>query len=95
MPFSLTPSHPLTPNQLLILIPHSRLPQQTPEWPLRQDQREGLVAAGAGRSPEGSESRPDSTVALPLRAYVGGPTPAPGQLVPLQYWPFSSADMYN
>ena len=48
-----------------------------------------------GRSPEGSESRPDSTVALPLRAYVGGPAPTPGQLVPLQYWPFSLADMYN
>ena len=52
-----------------------------------------------GHSSEGSESKPDSTVALPLRAYVGGPAPVPGQLVPLQYWPFSLvdmlADMYN
>lgn len=41
-----------------------------------------------GRSPEG-----DFTVALPLRAY--GPPPGPDELVPLQYWPFSSADLYN
>ncbi|MEJ1276207.1 hypothetical protein NN561_007111 [Cricetulus griseus] len=40
-----------------------------------------------GRSPEGSGAGPD----LPLRAY--GPAPAPGELIPLQYWPFSSADM--
>lgn len=36
---------------------------------------------------------PDSTVALPLRAY--GPPVDPPQLQPLQYWPFSSADLYN
>lgn len=54
----------------------------------------GGPAAGTrsrrGRSPEG-----DFTVALPLRAYVGGPPPGPDELVPLQYWPFSSADLYN
>jgi hypothetical protein len=47
MLFSLTPSRPLSPNQLLIPIPHSHPPQQTPVWPLRQDRREELVAAGA------------------------------------------------
>lgn len=47
-----------------------------------------------GRSPEG-EGGPDSTTALPLREYVGGPPPGPNDLVPLQYWPFSSADLYN
>ncbi|KAK1346720.1 hypothetical protein QTO34_000580 [Cnephaeus nilssonii] len=41
---------------------------------------------------------PDTTVALPLRAY--GPPPVvtdggPAPLQPLQYWPFSSADLYN
>lgn len=51
---------------------------------------------------QGTRSRrgmtPDTTVALPLRAY--GPPPAatdggPAPLQPLQYWPFSSADLYN
>lgn len=42
---------------------------------------------------------PDSTVACPLRPY--GPPPSRGDgdesapLQPLQYWPFSSADLYN
>nr|QJT93252.1 gag protein [Syconycteris australis gammaretrovirus] len=44
------------------------------------------------RSPE-EDSGPDSTVVLPLRAI--GPPAAPNGLVPLQYWPFSSADLYN
>ncbi|GAB1294990.1 hypothetical protein APTSU1_001022400 [Apodemus speciosus] len=44
------------------------------------------------RSPAG-DSGPDSTVALPLRAI--GPPAEPNGLVPLQYWPFSSADLYN
>lgn len=44
------------------------------------------------RSPEG-DSSPDSTVALPLRAI--GPPAEPNGLAPLQYWPFSSADLYN
>jgi hypothetical protein len=35
-------------------------------------------------------------VALPLRVHIGGPPPAaPHALVPLQYWPFSSSDLYN
>ena len=33
--------------------------------------------------------------ALLLRAYVDGPPPGPNKLAPLQYWPFSSADLYN
>jgi hypothetical protein len=33
--------------------------------------------------------------ALLLRAYVGEPPPCPNELAPLQYWPFSSADLYN
>lgn len=44
------------------------------------------------RSP-GGDLGPDSTVALPLRAV--GPPADPNGLVPLQYWPFSSADLYN
>jgi hypothetical protein len=40
-------------------------------------------------SPKG----PDSTVDLPLRMY-GLPVSLPN-LQPLQYWPFSSADLYN
>ncbi|KAK1327392.1 LOW QUALITY PROTEIN: hypothetical protein QTO34_014196 [Cnephaeus nilssonii] len=41
---------------------------------------------------------PNTTVALPLRAY--GPPPVvtdggPAPLQPLQYWPFSYADLYN
>ena len=38
---------------------------------------------------------PDSIIALSLRAYVGGPPPGPNELAPLQYWPFSSADLYS
>lgn len=64
---------------------------------------EGDGAAGSmvgtrsrrGRSPDGVGAGPDSTIALPLRAYVGGPPPGPNELAPLQYWPFSSADLYN
>lgn len=44
------------------------------------------------RSPA-DDSGPDSTVILPLRAI--GPPAEPNGLVPLQYWPFSSADLYN
>ncbi|MEJ1272722.1 hypothetical protein NN561_003575 [Cricetulus griseus] len=60
---------------------------------------DGLQNRGSSRDSKlpGPQPRsgtgPDSTVALPLWAY--GPAPAPGELVPLQYWPFSSADMYT
>ncbi|XP_076784283.1 uncharacterized protein LOC143441096 [Arvicanthis niloticus] len=37
---------------------------------------------------------PDSTVALPLRA-VGPPPTGENELQLLQYWPFSSSDLYN
>lgn len=79
---------------------------QPPPYPLPQPTApsaqapEGTVGPAAGtrsrrgRSPEGGY-RPDSTIALPLRAYVGGPPLGPNELVPLQYWPFSSADLYN
>ncbi|XP_061875932.1 uncharacterized protein LOC133629290 [Colius striatus] len=43
-----------------------------------------------GIMPEG----PGSTVALPLRAVGPAPT-EPDELQPLQYWPFSSSDLYN
>nr|AAL87855.1 group specific antigen [Porcine endogenous retrovirus] len=42
-----------------------------------------------GATPE----RTDEIATLPLRTY-GPPIPG-GQLQPLQYWPFSSADLYN
>ena len=83
---------------------------QPPPYPLPQQPPaaappQGPIARGAqgpaggtrsrrGRSP-GEEGGPDSTVALPLRAHVGGPAPGPNDLIPLQYWPFSSSDLYN
>ena len=41
-----------------------------------------------------SEGPADSTVALPLRA-VGAPHARQNDLQLLQYWPFSSSDLYN
>ncbi|XP_045663896.1 uncharacterized protein LOC123799038 isoform X2 [Ursus americanus] len=53
--------------------------------------------SGEGGPAQGTRSRrgisPDSTRALPLRAY--GPPPEGNGLQPLQYWPFSSSDLYN
>ena len=77
-------------------VPHAAPPQVPAPTDSRTASETGPAAGTRSRrglSPEGSGAGPDSTVALPLRAY--GPAPAPGQLVPLQYWPFSSADMYN
>ena len=45
----------------------------------------------AGSAPRGAS---DSTVALPLRA-VGAPPTSQNDLQLLQYWPFSSSDLYN
>ncbi|MEJ1288508.1 hypothetical protein NN561_019539 [Cricetulus griseus] len=75
---------------------HARPPQVLPPADSRTTSETGPAAgtrSRRGRSPGGEGSGLDSATALPLRAY--GPTPAPGELVPLQYWPFSSADMYN
>ena len=44
-------------------------------------------------SPAQDPRGPDSTVALLLCIY--GPPVNPPHLQPLQYWPFSSADLYN
>ncbi|KAK1328778.1 hypothetical protein QTO34_010933 [Cnephaeus nilssonii] len=61
-----------------------------------------VLAVQTPRPAQSTRSRrgmtPDTTVALPLRAY--GPPPVvmdggPAPLQPLQYWPFSSADLYN
>nr|AGP25479.1 gag protein [Mus caroli] len=71
--------------------------QAPPQAPIERDGAVGPAAgtrSRRGRSPEGGHG-PDSTVTLPLRAYVGGPPPGPDELAPLQYWPFSSADLYN
>ncbi|XP_058387550.1 uncharacterized protein LOC131398241 [Diceros bicornis minor] len=79
-----------------------------PEWPPfspppypspAPGSQSGRRATGSGPS-AGTRSRrgatpdgPDTTVALPLREY-GAPA-GPNQLSPLQYWPFSSSDLYN
>ncbi|ERE83902.1 neutral cholesterol ester hydrolase 1-like protein [Cricetulus griseus] len=75
---------------------HARPPQVSPPADSRTASETGPAAgtrSRRGRSPGGEGAGFDSATALPLRAY--GPAPAPGELVPLQYWPFSSADMYN
>ena len=56
---------------------------------------EGGPSAGTrSRQRAHSEGPADSTVALPLRA-VGAPPARQNDLQLLQYWPFSSSDLYN
>ena len=82
-------SHPLT-LYLCLSLSVLRFPcGRNPSLPLRG------TRCCEGRSPDGGGPRPNSTVVLLLRAYVGGPPPSPNEDVPLQYWPFSSADLYN
>ena len=50
-------------------------------------------AAGTRSRRGATPERTDEIATLPLRTY-GPPIPG-GQLQPLQYWPFSSADLYN
>uniref|UniRef100_A0A8D1F2I0 Core shell protein Gag P30 domain-containing protein n=1 Tax=Sus scrofa TaxID=9823 RepID=A0A8D1F2I0_PIG len=50
-------------------------------------------AAGTRSQRGATPERTDKIATLPLRTY-GPPIPG-GQLQPLQYWPFSSADLYN
>ncbi|XP_029787214.1 protein transport protein sec31-like isoform X2 [Suricata suricatta] len=79
--------------------PPYRLPPSVPlaleAPPPREDAPSRAVEQGGPaqgtRSKRGAS--PDSTRALPLRAY--GPPPGENGLQPLQYWPFSSADLYN
>ena len=77
--------------------PYAPQPQPlAPSGPLPQ------APAGGGGPSTGTRSRrgvtpegpADSTVALPLRA-IGAPPADPNSLQPLQYWPFSSSDLYN
>ncbi|XP_061875890.1 uncharacterized protein LOC133629252 [Colius striatus] len=51
-------------------------------------------SAGTRSRRGASADGPDSTVALPLRA-VGPPPADQNELQVLQYWPFSSSDLYN
>lgn len=71
--------------------PPYRSPPQGPPPP-DQGAAEGPAAGTRSRRAQ-SPGGPDSTTALPLRVY--GPPAGSGQLQPLQYWPFSSADLYN
>ncbi|MEJ1269657.1 hypothetical protein NN561_000468 [Cricetulus griseus] len=75
-----------------------------PPYPLPQMPDSGASGGTGGGPTTGTRSQstqspaqgpggPDSTVALPLRAY-GSPADPPN-LQPLQYWPFSSDDLYN
>ena len=83
--------HPLTPHRML---PSSNL-QLPRDLCLRPGQEERVPpqeqGAGEELPPEGPA---DSTVALPLRV-IGAPPADPDSLQPLQYWPFSSSDLYN
>ena len=79
------PEWPGTPPPYPPLVP----PQNPP-----QGAAGGGPAAGTRSRHAGSPEGLDSTAALPLCTY--GPPPAnPDQLQLLQYWPFSSADLYN
>ncbi|XP_045636765.1 uncharacterized protein LOC123781347 [Ursus americanus] len=72
-------------------------PHVPPSAPPMEPTGEESGASGEGGPAQGTRSRrgisPDSTRALPLRAY--GPPPEGNGLQPLQYWPFSSSDLYN
>lgn len=80
--------------------------EEPPDWsaPMPPPNPQGPDDAGAGalaRGPAaGTRSRraqspegPDSTTTLPLRSF-GPPVDPPG-IQPVQYWPFSPADLYN
>ena len=88
-PYPLPVSQPLPPQVPALAEPISTPEGDGPPGPRQRHGAAGVVVqmiVGPG---------PDSTIALPLRAYVGGPPPGPNELAPLQYWPFSSADLYN
>ncbi|KAK1337341.1 hypothetical protein QTO34_001967 [Cnephaeus nilssonii] len=89
-------------TNLLLLDPPPPYPPAltpTPSAPHAQHAPfpEGPAQGTRSRRHQPRES-PDSTVACPLRAL--GPPPPPSDdgapvLPPLQYWPFSSSDLYN
>ncbi|XP_062954296.1 uncharacterized protein LOC134378931 [Cynocephalus volans] len=91
--FSLSepPPYPAAPLPPLAPQPNRSAPGRAPSDPNPEGPAAG-TRSRQPRSPRG-DSGPDSTVALPLRAI--GPPAEPNGLVPLQYWPFSSADLYN
>jgi hypothetical protein len=79
--------------------PYLRVPQlPAPSAPLQAPASEtgGEGPAAGTRSRQGAtpEGPADSTMALPLRA-VGAPPSDQNGLQLLQYWPFSSSDLYN
>ena len=90
------------------LPPPFRPPRQPVPHPTAADQPSAPAApplvpgSGEGGPSAGTRSRlgvlpegpADSTVALPLRA-VGAPPTSQNDLQLLQYWPFSSSDLYN
>ncbi|XP_062938562.1 uncharacterized protein LOC134390667 [Cynocephalus volans] len=86
-----TPPYPAAPLPPLAPQGNRSAPGRAPGDP----SPEGPAAGTRSRQPRSPRdgSGPDSTVALPLRAI--GPPAEPNGLVPLQYWPFSSADLYN
>ena len=93
-PDSLPPPYPPA-LQPVPLPSASAQPSAPAAPPLVPGSGEGGPSAGTrsrlGVLPEGPA---DSTVALPLRA-VGAPPTSQNDLQLLQYWPFSSSDLYN
>ena len=87
-PDSLPPPYPL----VLQPVPQPSAPMAPPSV---LEIGEGGPSAGTrSRQRAHSEGPADFTVALPLRA-VGAPHARQNDLQLLQYWPFSSSDLYN
>lgn len=93
---------PDTQSDLLLLDPPPPYPPALPPLPAPAPSAPPEpVQAGPSqgtRSRRQAPASPDSTVACPLRPF--GPPPPPSEdgtpvLPPLQYWPFSSSDLYN
>lgn len=79
------------------LVPTPAAAPSAPPAPPLPFPLEGPAQGTRSRRHQSPES-PDSTVACPFRSF--GPPPPPSDdgtpvLPPLQYWPFSSSDLYN
>ena len=89
----LLPPTPLCPGTKILAVRESAEKEKLKLQP-EGTRRRGPLAGTRSLRGVTSEGSADTTVALPLRA-VGAPPSDQNGLQLLQYWPFSSSDLYN